>query len=1022
VFLISGLGLLLMLGAVLMVRVWTGRFSTAPKFEAMVESSLPWIGGGLGLCLSVAVASVVWSLGRSRALAVSLAKQMTANLRAAEADAQKLALIASRTDNGVVLTDASGRVEWVNDGFGRITGYSLDEVRGRKPGSFLQGPATDPATVGRMREALRQGNGFKEEVINYHKSGRPYWLTVEVQPLRDASGVLTHFMGIETDITRRKEAEEAMLELNEMQAAIFSSAANAMIATTPEGLITHFNRAAELLLGYSAAEMIGRQTPAIFHDPEEIAVRAMIISGELGELVAPGFEVFTARARRNLTEEREWTYLRKDGSERRVLLGISALRDREGGIRGFLGMATDITDRKMAEAKLAESEQRLQSIMTQAPGAFFQFEVAPDGERSFTFLSAGFRAILGRDPVDFKGRAALMFSMVIREDRARVRRTLDAAIESVAPWQEVFRIRAMDGTVRWLDARSSASQRSDGTKIWFGVLADITELQQARFAADQLNGQLEEMIGRTNASALEALQASVAKSQFLATMSHEIRTPMNGVIGMTSLLLETALTAEQKDYVEIVRLSGENLLSLINDILDFSKIESGKLELETETFDVHEIIEGTLDLLGPRAAEKNIDLLYEVVDDTPARVRGDASRVRQVLVNLVGNAIKFTAAGEVAVTLRSPVGEGDVQELIFAVRDTGIGIPQEAQGRLFQSFTQVDASTTRKFGGTGLGLAISKRLAEMMGGAMWLESEEGRGSTFFFSIRVQTCPPEEIPPGSEPVRLRGKRMLVVDDNSTSRRILTTWGEKWGLRATTAADGEAALALLRTEAPFDVAVLDMHMPGMDGVMLARAIRSLPGHARTPLLLLSSLGRNEAQDTPGLFDAQMSKPAKPRSLHDALSRLVGGRPAAQLHGVVASDAAPPAEKLERVLLAEDNAVNQKVALHLLKSLGYRADLAANGIEVLAALRQRPYDIILMDMQMPEMDGIEATRQIVANWPEPNDRPWIIALTANALNGNREACLNAGMDDYLSKPIKRAELAKALAAARRPAAVLV
>jgi len=1002
--------------------VWTARFSTTPKFEATVESALPWIWGGLGLCLSAAVSSLVWSLGRSRALAVSLATEMTANLRATEAETRKLALIASRTENAVVLTDAFGKVEWVNDGFARVTGYSLEEAKGRKPGSFLQGPATDPATVGRMRQALRQGNGFKEEVVNYHKSGRPYWLSVEVQPLRDESGVLTHFMGIETDITRRKEAEEAMLALNEMQAAIFGSASNAMIVTAPEGLITHFNRAAESLLGYSAGELIGRQTPAIFHDPEEVAVRAMIISDELGEPVAPGFEVFTARARRNLPEKREWTYRRKDGSERRVLLGISALRDKEGGIRGFLGLAADITDRKMVEAKLAESQQRLQSIMTQAPGAFFQFEVAPHGERSFTFLSAGFRAIFDRDPADFKGRAARMFFMVIHEDRTRVRRSLDVAIESIAPWQEVFRIRATDGTVRWLDARSSASQRSDGTKIWFGVLADITELQQARVAADQLNGQLEEMIGRTNASALEALQASVAKSQFLATMSHEIRTPMNGVIGMTSLLLETALTAEQKDYVEIVRLSGENLLSLINDILDFSKIESGKLELETETFEVHEIIEGTLDLLGPRAAEKHLDLLYEIAEDTPSRVRGDASRVRQILVNLVGNAIKFTAAGEVAVTLRSPVSDGDVQELVFAVRDTGIGIPQEAQGRLFQSFTQVDASTTRKFGGTGLGLAISKRLSEMMGGAMWLESEQGQGSTFFFSIRVQTCPPEEFPTGPEPVQLRGKRMLVVDDNSTSRRILTTWGEKWGLRAATAANGEAALALLQSEAAFDVAVLDMHMPEMDGVMLARAIRRLPRHARTPLLLLSSLGRNEAQDTPGLFDAQMSKPAKPRSLHDALNRLVAGRTAAQLPAVVASDAPPPSEKSARVLLAEDNPVNQKVALHLLKSLGYRADLAANGIEVLAALRQRPYDIILMDMQMPEMDGIEATRQIVANWPEPNDRPWIIALTANALNGNREVCLNAGMDDYLSKPIKRTDLAKALAGARRAGAVLV
>jgi CheY-like chemotaxis protein len=539
-------------------------------------------------------------------------------------------------------------------------------------------------------------------------------------------------------------------------------------------------------------------------------------------------------------------------------------------------------------------------------------------------------------------------------------------------------------------------------RVWYGVLADITELQQAREAAEQAN---------------------VAKGQFLAIMSHEIRTPMNGVIGMTSLLLDTPLSAQQKEFAEVVRYSGESLLTLINDILDFSKIEAGRFDLERAPFNVRDCVESALDLLAVKAGEKGLDLIYEVGDGVPADVSGDVTRLRQIIVNLVSNALKFTERGEVEVSVRlappaePPLPEGQ-REMLFAVRDTGIGIPAEAQAKLFSSFTQVDASTTRKYGGTGLGLAISKRLAEMMGGRMWLESEPGRGSTFFFTVRADVVSSGRSFVAASRSPLPGKRMLVVDDNATNRRILLSLATKWGMQAVETDGAAAALARLRQGERFDVAILDGFMPEMDGVMLARAIRELPGGAAMPLLLLSSIGGQVIGDEPGLFAARLTKPAKPAQLFDALVKIAGGGPIAT---ATATATTAPIIKTQptqsaRVLLADDNSINQMVALHQLARLGYRADVAANGLEAVDAVRRQDYDIILMDVQMPEMDGIEATRQIKALVATGRPVPWIIALTAGAMEKDRENCLAAGMDDFLTKPMQSQDLVAALARVRR------
>ena len=572
-----------------------------------------------------------------------------------------------------------------------------------------------------------------------------------------------------------------------------------------------------------------------------------------------------------------------------------------------------------------------------------------------------------------------------------------------------YRVRRKDGSIIWISEHARAVRDEDGKVLYYeGFVQDIT-------ARKQIDAELR--------AAMEAAEAaSRAKSQFLAVMSHEIRTPMNGIIGMTSLLLDSPLTPEQHEFAETIRRSGDALLTVINDILDFSKIESGRMELEHEEFALRECVEGALDLLAPVAAEKHIDLLYEVSETAPLAIRGDTTRLRQILVNLLGNAVKFTERGEVVLTLHaevlstSPKGTTPVR-LHFAVRDTGIGISAEGITRLFQSFSQVDASTTRRYGGTGLGLAISQRLVQQMGGELTVESEVGRGSTFRFSVVVESVAPRERPRLVSPrAILTGKHLLIVDDNPTNLLILTKFAQTWEMGSEIANSGPAAIELLRAGHVFDFGIVDMHMPDMDGVVLAREIRKLKTPAELPLVLLSSLGPRELAATKSLFDVSLTKPAKPAQMLEALVRIATlGKGLAER----ARHSTPPffdrTAHRERVLLAEDNAVNQKVAFRMLEHLNYRADLAANGLEVLEAMQRQPYDIVLMDLQMPEMDGLEATRRLRALEVPGGPRPWIVALTANAMQGDREACLAAGMDDYISKPMKVPELAAALARAR-------
>ncbi len=825
-------------------------------------------------------------------------------------------------------------------------------------------------------------------------------------PERQADGaILWH--GFITDVTERKRADQAHEESRVLLQSVFSSVDLGVfvvdVTTGGEFRFVEINPAYERLIGIPAAEVRGRC-------PRQLVP---LIPAEMAECLRASFRRGTEAI--GPIEYEEPLFVR-----RRLLWLLTRLapvRDAAGSVVRLVGRSLDITERKSVELRFQSLTERLQLATEAAQVGIWDYDLV----QNCIVWDKRMHALYGLGTLGFDGTFRAWQERIHPDDRERVGRELRKATDSREPFTTSFRACWPDGAVREIRACANVQRNPAGRAIrMVGVNWDVTaehrsraEIMQARDEAERLNRQLAEALERANELAREAAAATVAKSEFLANMSHEIRTPMNAVVGMSGLLLGTSLTPEQREFAETIRSSGDCLLRLINDILDYSKIESGRLELENRSFNLRDCIEEAVDVLAGRAAEKKIDLVCSIENGVPEMVTGDDTRLRQVVVNLLSNAVKFTARGEVFLSVATIGRTLGAARLRFAVHDSGIGIPADRMDRLFKTFSQVDASTTRQYGGTGLGLAISRRIVELMGGRIWVESAEGLGSVFYFEIALTIAHTGTARFADDRLgAIAGRRVLIVDDNPTCCRVLCQQCVAWGLMPRAVSSGAEALAVLAQEGTFDIAMVDAGLTGMSGVQLAAELRRADRAPHLPVALLTWPGQSRTDDEHGLAGF-VNKPIKTRPLFELLMDVLHGRSSARPAALATASNLAEEHPLA-ILLAEDNPVNQRVATLMLQRLGYRIDVAGNGREALEAVERQSYDLVLMDVQMPEMDGLQATREICAR-AGAKPRPRIVAMTANASTSDREQCMAAGMDDFLSKPVRAADLRKALLATR-------
>ena len=899
------------------------------------------------------------------------------------------AMLLDLASESIFIRDVSDLVTYWNQGAERLYGWAREEALGRLIHELLHTVFPQPLSLIRS-ELLEQGS-WHGELVHTRRDGSLATVASSWTLQRDDTGEPVSVIEINHDITARKRAEET-LRASEKRFRLIVDAVEdyAIFMLNPNGYVVSWNAGAERIKGYKAEEIVGRHFSQFF-TPEDIKTDR------------PQRSLRTAREQGFYNDE-GWR-VRKDGTRFLAEVNVRAIHDDTGELRGFAKVTRDITQRKKAEEELRNSRERLNTILNSSFDGTIAYEAVRDGSGKicdfrFDMVNQAAEKLLGRTAAEIVGRSVVELYPNIIPDGL---------------FEKFSRI-VDEGTSLDFESQSSRTDpprwyRIAGVKLGDGLVISYADITTRKAYEKELQD-----------AKIHAEMADRAKSNFLANMSHEIRTPMNGVIGLTGLLLETELDAEQRNLSQTIRGSAESLLGVINDILDFSKIEAGKLSIEQIDFDLRKVVEDVLEVMASLASNKGLELTGGVQPGTVTRLRGDPTRVQQVLTNLVGNALKFTTSGEVALNVRAESQTENNIVIRCEVRDTGLGISKEVQARLFQPFAQGDSSTSRQFGGTGLGLAICKRLAEAMNGTIGVTSNPGDGSTFWITMEFQRQAEPALEPAAPDIFARA-RLLIVGDNATSRDFLQRLASAWRLRNDCASSGDVAMQLLQRAAkegaPYDLVLADLRMPTLDGLALSQLIYADPQLRATRIVLLTSIGKPAptSEISPPNLAACCTKPVRQSALFDCLVRALttpAEKVSAAAEAILArplarATTALPARR-ERILLAEDNPVNQEVALGNLRKLGYRADVAINGLEVLYAIESKQYDIILMDCQMPELDGYETTRQIRLRERGPH-RTRIIAMTANAMVGDREKCLAAGMDDYVSKPLHRPDLRAAL-----------
>ena len=1006
-------------------RRWQIELDANPLFIKGLHQVSPKVVLFLGSLLTLLLATLV--------SVVSVSRKRRRQIIAEQA---RLAAIVESSAEAIIGKTLDGVVTNWNKAAEQLFGFSSEEAVGQTLSNLIVPPelVTEEAHILDRIKTGERINSFDTQ--RYDKDRRLFDVSASISPIYGEDGRVVGASKALRDISAKKAAEARILELNSsleeqvaqrtselrhlnvlLSSVLRSATEVSIIATDLEGVITLFNNGAEYLLGYDANELLGKHTPALFHLPEEIDARGLELSQEYSQTI-DGFHVFTHVPEHEGAETREWTYLRKDGSRFPVTLVVTSMRDDDGELSGYLGIAVNITERKAAEKVLAASLETTQKQRSELMAVHDQLlmaaEVAELGIWSWTLAD---NALQWNDRMfEFYGQPLTLrdaglnymhwYSRVHPEDVVAAAAKLNAAVEGADTYETVFRVVVPDGQIRFIQAGAQIERSPNGSVLRMtGINRDITsqrELESHLLYAKE-----------------QADMASAAKSAFLANMSHEIRTPMNAVLGMLQLVQHTELDVRQLDYVIKAQTAAKSLLGLLNDILDYSKIEAGKLQLDVHPFELESLMRDLAVVLAGNQGQKQVEVMFDLDSNLPNDLIGDSLRLQQVLINLAGNALKFTLEGQIVVSIEQRMRTENTVSIRIAVSDTGIGISPEQLQRIFEGFTQAEASTSRRFGGTGLGLVICKRLVSLMGGKLQVESQQGIGSRFWFDITLDVtqnsllrsaCPGVDAP----------LRLLIVDDNAVAGELLLRMVHALGWKADHANGGAQAVEWVKNARAlgkaYDVVLMDWRMSGLNGLSAAQLIHQQSNEVPPPMIIMiTGYGREVLADAylegDAPFAGFLTKPVTPKQLADAVQRAFNNK--GVLHATPARPSVETAKRLLglRLLVVEDNMLNRQIADELLTSEGAQVTLADGGLEGVSKVMNEhvPFDAILMDIQMPDIDGLEATRRIRSN-PRFATLP-IVAMTANASSTDREACIAAGMNEHIRKPVDLDQLVAAL-----------